>query len=81
MQLKHATVEQLLKAWQGRFDAAGPVERARLSRWLMDRLDALDVTDVEARGAFGMGVSAYSALKGQINRLRASYNAILADAR
>lgn len=81
MQLKHATVEQLLRAWQERFDGADPVERARLSRWLMDRLDANDVTDLEARNAFGMSVAAYNSLKGQTTRLRASLNAILAEAR
>lgn len=76
MQLKHATVEQLLRAWQSRFDAAEPVERARLSRWLLDRLDALDITDVEARSAFGMSVADFNSLKGRMTRLRASWTAI-----
>jgi len=49
---------------------------ARVATWLMNRLDAGDVTDLQLRTAFGLTVTQWNTLKAKMQALRADWQAV-----
>jgi hypothetical protein len=49
---------------------------ARIATWLMNRLDAGDVTDLQLRTAFGLNTTQWNALKAKMQALRADWLAV-----
>jgi hypothetical protein len=76
--LKYATPTQLAAAFRERYRDATRMECARLAKWLLDRIDAGDFTDLQVRTAFGLSAAAWTTLKAKMTTLRTQYNALLA---
>jgi hypothetical protein len=49
---------------------------ARIATWLMNRLDAGDVTDLQLRTAFGLNTTQWNTLKAKMQALRADWLAV-----
>lgn len=78
--LRHATNAQLAAAFRERYRAATGLEAGRLARWLLSRIEDGTWTDAQVRGAFGLTVTKYNALKTRLETRAARYDAVMADA-
>lgn len=76
--LQHQTGTQFAARFRARYKDASKVECAKLSKWIMDRIDAGDFTEGAVRNAFGLTAGRWTTLKGKLTTLRTNYNAVLA---
>lgn len=74
--LRHQTPQQFAVRLRARFRAADRREAARIATWIMDRLDAGDITDAQMRAVFGLTLAQWSALKTRLSNMRTAYRAI-----
>lgn len=76
LDLKHQTVQQLLARVRASYLLSEGVDACRLASWLTDAIDAGDVTDAQARAAWGMTVAQWAAFKGRLNSARQNWRAV-----
>ena len=78
LDLKHQTVAQFLGRVRVQYQAADGEQACRLATWLVDAIDAGDVTDAQARAAWGMTTAQWASLKGRMTQARQSWRAVQA---
>jgi len=66
LRLKHQSTEEWLSRFRSRYAQAIGEEAAALAARLTEVLDAGDVTDTQARNAFGKTVSEWAQLKSRL---------------
>ena len=71
--LKEQTKEQFLSRFRNRYISSEREDRAKLSKWLIDRLDTGDFNDTEIRNSFGMSVVEWVSFRNELNALRTSW--------
>lgn len=74
--LKHQTAAQFIARFREAYRSAGKERLAQLAKWLLTRLDAGDITDAQARDAFGMSVSQWNSAKVRMTNLVANFDAV-----
>lgn len=78
--LQHQTAQEFVARFRERYLKATREDCARLATWLLNRIDAGDLTDAQVRAAFGLTAQQYSALKTRMGSLRAAWLAVRAAA-
>lgn len=73
---QHQTPAQLLGRLRERYRGASREQAARIASWLMDRLDAGQVTDAQLQSAFGLTAAQWSALKTRMRNIRTAFLAV-----
>lgn len=76
LDLKHQTKAQFLSRLRVKYEAAQGEQACRLATWLTDAIDAGDVTDAQARAAWGMTTAQWASLKGRMTQARQSWRAV-----
>ena len=76
LDLRHQTPQQFAQRLRARFRAATKAEAARLATWIMDRIDAGDITDAQMRAAFGLTTTQWTAVKTRLTNLLTAYRAV-----
>lgn len=74
--LKHQTAAQFIARFREAYRNADRERLARLAKWLLARIAAGDITDTQARNAFGLTVNQWDTKKTQMTDLVAKYNAV-----
>lgn len=72
LQLRHQTPEQLLVRFRSQYRNAEGERALRMAAWLMDAIDAGDVTEAQARAAFG---PAWGQVKARMVQMRSTHRA------
>lgn len=80
LRLRYQTAAQFAARLRERYRTASREEAARIATWLLDRIDAGDLTDVQVRSAFELTTQQYTALKTRMTALRDAYRAVQAAA-
>lgn len=80
LNLRFQTAAQFAARLRERYRSASREEAARIATWILNRIDAGDITDVQVRNAFGLTVTQYNALKTRMGNLRTAYQAMQAAA-
>lgn len=70
--LKHQTKEQFMSRFRQRYRDSSGEQCAKLSSWLLDRIDDQDFTDEQVINAFNFKVSELIQFKTRMNTLRSS---------
>lgn len=70
--LKHQTKEQFITRFRDKYAASNREQCAKLSTWLLDKIDAGDFDDTEIRNSFGMSVVDWVSFRNELNNLRSS---------
>lgn len=78
LNLQHQTGAQFLSRLREAFRGAGKERCAKLAKFILDRIEAGDVTETQVRNAFGLTVTQWNTLKTKLTNLRNSYNLIQA---
>jgi hypothetical protein len=78
LNLRHQTAAQFIARFRERFRSAEREEAAKLATWLLNRIEAGDVTDAQVRNAFGLNNTQYNALKTRMTNLRTAWLAVQA---
>jgi len=76
LDLRHQTAAQFAARLRARFRSASRLEAARIATWVMDRIDAGDITDAQMRAAFSLTTAQWTALKTRLTTMRTAYRAI-----
>lgn len=76
--LKHQTGTQFAARFRARYKDASRVECAKLAKWILDRIDAGNFTELAVRTAFGLTAGQWTTLKAKLTTMRTNYNAVLA---
>ena len=76
LDLRHQTPAQFAARLRLRFKNATKVEAARIATWIMDRLDAGDITDAQMRTVFGLTLTQWNNLKTRLTNLRTAYRTV-----
>ena len=76
--LKHQTAAQFIARFREAYRSADKERLAQLCKWLLARIAAGDITDTQARNAFGMTVNQWNTKKTQMTDLVAKYDAVQA---
>lgn len=74
--LKHQTAVQFIARFREAYRNADKERLAQLARWLLNRIAAGDITDTQARNAFGLTVNQWNTKKTQMTDLVAKYDAV-----
>ena len=80
LNLRFQTATQFAARLRERYRSASREEAARIATWILNRIDAGDLTDAQVRAAFGLTVTQYNALKTRMGNLRTAYQAMQAAA-
>ena len=78
--LNHQTAAQFAARLREWWRNSTREECARIAWWIIERINAGDVTDAQLRNAFGLTVAQYNTLKTKWTNLRTAYNAVQAAA-
>lgn len=70
LNLKHQTPAELLARFRDHYRAAEGNRALRMAAWLTDAIDAGDVTEAQARAAFG---AAWGQIKARMVQMRATH--------
>ncbi len=70
--LKHQTVGQLLGRFRVEYAEASGEHALRMASWLVTAIEAGDVTDAQARAAFGPG---WGQIKARMTQMRDTHRA------
>ena len=76
--LKHQTAAQFVSRFREAYRNADRERLARLAKWLLARIAAGDITDTQARNAFGLTAAQWNTKKTQMTDLVAKYDAVQA---
>ena len=74
--LKHQTQQEFVQRFREAFREGNRDRLAKLATWLLNRIAAGDVTDTQARNAFGLTVTQWNTLKTKMQNLVNNYNAV-----
>lgn len=80
LNLRHQTAAQFAARLRERYRNASREEAARIATWILNRIEAGDLTDAQVRNAFGLTVTQYNAMKTRMTNLRTAYQAVQAAA-
>lgn len=80
LNLQFQTTAQFAARLRERYRSASREEAARIATWILNRIDAGDITDAQVRNAFGLTVTQYANLKTRMTNLRTAYQAVQAAA-
>lgn len=80
LSLKYQTAAQFAARLRERYRNASKEEAARIATWILNRIEAGDITDAQVRSAFGLTAGQYTTLKTKMTNLRASWLAVQAAA-
>lgn len=58
--LNHQTAAEFVTRFREAYRKANKERLARLAKWLLDRIAAGDITDTQARNAFGLNVTQWN---------------------
>lgn len=72
--LQHQTLAQFAAKFRVRFLRAEREEAWRLAAKLLNWIDAGDITDAQARNAFGLTIAQWTDLKTRLTAMRTKYN-------
>jgi len=75
----YSTKQQLLNEFRERYRVAVGVESGRLAKWLLDRQDAGEWTDVQLANAFSVSAATWTTIKARMVILQTRYNDMLAS--
>jgi hypothetical protein len=78
LRLKHQTASQFAARFRERYRSASREEAARLATWLLNRIEATDLTDAQVRNAFGLTLTQYNQMKTRMTNLRTAWLAVQA---
>ena len=73
---KHQTPQEFVQRFREAFRESNRERLAKLATWLLNRIAAGDVTDTQARNAFGLTVTQWNTLKTKMQTLVNNYNAV-----
>ena len=73
---KHQTPQEFVQRFRAAFREGNRDRLAKLANWLLNRIAAGDVTDTQARNAFGLTVTQWNTLKTKMQTLVNNYNAV-----
>lgn len=76
--LKHQTAAEFIARFREAYRSADKEQLAKLAKWLLARIAAGDITDTQARNAFGLTVNQWNTKKTAITDLVAKYDAVQA---
>lgn len=76
--LKHQTAAEFIARFREAYRNADRERLARLAKWLLARIAAGDITDTQARNAFGLTAAQWDTKKTQMTDLVAKYDAVQA---
>ena len=74
--LKHQTVEQFVAKVRAAYRDGNPETLVKISRFLIARVQAGDITEAQIRTAFGMNQTQWNSLKAQMQALINADNAV-----
>lgn len=74
--LKHQTAAEFIARFREAYRSADKERLARLAKWLLERIAAGDITDTQARNAFGLTLAQWNTKKTQMTDLVAKCDAI-----
>jgi hypothetical protein len=74
------TGAQLAARFRAAYRAASREQAARLAYWLLERINAGQVTDAQVQSAFGLTAAQYTAMKARATTLHDGWAAVLAAA-
>lgn len=78
LNLNHQTAAQFIARFREAYREADKERLVRLMKWLLARIAAGDITDTQARNAFGLTVNQWNTKKTQMQDLIAKYDAVQA---
>jgi hypothetical protein len=73
LNLQHQTPAQFAARFRESFRSSEKVETYRLATKLMNWLDSGDITDTQARNAFGLTLTQWNNLKTRLTAMRTRY--------
>lgn len=74
--LRHQTAAEFVARFRARFRTAQREECMRMAWWLIERINAGDVTDLQVRNAFGLTVTQYNNLKTRLTNMHTAWTAV-----
>jgi len=74
--LQHQTLAQFAARLRQRYKTAGREEAARIAKFVLDHIEAGDVTDLQVRNAFGLTAGQWTTLKAKMTSMRTNYEAV-----
>lgn len=80
LNLRHQTAAQFAARLRARFRTATREEAARLAWWLIERINAGDLTDAQVRAAFGLTTTQYNQLKTRLTAQHGAWSTVRAAA-
>ena len=78
LNLVHQTAAELATRFRVKYRASSDLGCAKLAYWLIERITAGDITDAQARTAFGLTANQYTTLKAKMTTLHDQWVAVLA---
>lgn len=76
MRAQYQTAAQFAARLRLRYQSAGNEKAARIATWILDRITAGQLTDLQVRTAFGMTTTQYNAMKTRMTTVRTQWLAI-----
>lgn len=80
LNLQHQTAAEFAARFRARFQRAERDDAWRLAAKLLGWIESGDITDTQARNAFGLTVTQWNTLKSKMTTMRTRYNELLAAA-
>lgn len=78
LNLKHQTLAEFAARLREKYRGATRLEAMRLAKWIQDRTDAGELTDLQLRTAFGLAAGPWATLKARMISHRSNYDAVQA---
>lgn len=78
LNLRHQTAAQFAARLRERYRNASREEAARIATWVLDRIEAGDITDAQMRTAFSLTAAQWTTLKAKMTTLRTNWQAVQA---
>lgn len=72
------TGAELAARFRAAYKDASQLRAAQMAWWLIERITAGDITDAQARNAFGLTLAQYTPLKARMTTLHDQYAAVMA---
>ena len=76
LNLQHQTPAQFAARLRQRFLNSTQVDTWRIATWMLNRIEAGDITELQARTAFGLTLVQWAALKTKLTTMRVNYLAL-----
>ena len=78
LNLKHQTAAEFAARLRERYRSASREDASRIATWILNRIEAGDITDAQVRTAFGLNVTQYNQMKTRMTNLRTAWLAVQA---